>query len=102
GQIFSYLAHRIKGDEALLSLKVGLYRMGKKRRFPADAEFREALDTRDVYDMRHCSYLLERLENDSKEKIDTSTFTIEHIMPQNEDLCPEWQAMLGPDWKAVQ
>ena len=52
--------------------------------------------------MRNCNYLLDRLENDSKEKIDTSTFTIEHIMPKNEDLCPEWQALLGPDWNKVQ
>jgi hypothetical protein len=52
--------------------------------------------------MRSCNYLLDRLENDSKEKIDTSTFTIEHVMPQNEDLCPEWQAMLGTEWKTVQ
>lgn len=46
--------------------------------------------------------LLDRLENDSKEKIDTSKFTIEHVMPQNEDLRAEWQAMLGPNWKSLQ
>jgi predicted transport protein len=102
GQIFSSLAHRINDDAPLLSLKVALYRSGKRRRFPSDVEFREALETRDVYDMRNCNYLLDRLENDSKEKIDTSTFTIEHIMPQNEDLCPEWQRMLGSEWKSVQ
>jgi uncharacterized protein with ParB-like and HNH nuclease domain/predicted transport protein len=102
GQIFASLAHRVKDDAPLLSLKVALYRLGKKRRFPSDAEFREALETRDVYDMRNCNYLLDRLENDSKEKIDTSSFQIEHVMPQNPDLCPEWQAILGSDWKAVQ
>ncbi len=102
GQIFSSLAHRIKDEAPLLSLKVALYRLGKKRRFPTDAEFREGLETRDVYDMRNCNYLLDRLENDSKEKIDTSSFQIEHVMPQNPDLCLEWQAMLGPDWQALQ
>jgi len=102
GQIFSSMSYRIKEDQPLVSLKVALYRMGKKRRFPTDPEFREALETRDIFDMRHCHYLLDRLENDSKEKIDTSRFTIEHIMPQNVDLRPEWQAMLGAEWKAVQ
>ncbi len=102
GQIFSSLAYRIKDDSPMLSLKVALHRQAKKRRFPTDAEFREGLETRDVYDMRHCHYLLDRLENDSKEKIDTSTFTIEHIMPQNEELGSEWQAMLGTNWKTVQ
>jgi hypothetical protein len=43
GQIFASLAYRIKDDNPLLSLQVALYRQGKKRRFPSDAEFREAL-----------------------------------------------------------
>lgn len=102
GQIFASLAYRITESQPLLSLKVALYRQGKKRRFPSDTEFREALETRDVYDMRTCFYLLDRLENFSKERIDTSNFSIEHVMPQNEDLRPEWRTMLGSDWKAVQ
>ncbi len=102
GQIFSSFAYRIKEQDPLTSLKVTLYRQGRNRRFPGDAEFKQALETRDVYDMRHCHYLLDRLENDSKEKIDTTKFTIEHILPQNEKLRPEWQKMLGPDWKAIQ
>ncbi len=101
GQIFATLAYRIKEDSPLLSLKVALYRQGKKRRFPTDAEFREALEMRDLYDMRHCHYLLDRLENHSKEVIDTSSFTIEHVMPQNDDLRPDWKAMLGKDWESV-
>src|SRR5690606_14603313 len=72
GQIFAILAYRITESQPLLSLKVALYRQGKKRRFPSDTEFREALETRDVYDMRTCFYLLDRLENFSKERIDTS------------------------------
>ena len=102
GQIFASLAYHITEAQPLLSLKVALYRQGKKRRFPTDAEFREALETRDVYDMRTCFYLLDRLENFSKERIDTSLFTIEHVMPQNEDLRPEWRAMLANDWQTVQ
>lgn len=101
GQIFAGLAYRVIEQQPLLSLKVALYRQGKKRRFPTDAEFREALETRDVYDMRTCFYLLDRLENFSKERIDTSSFSIEHVMPQNEDLRPEWRVMLGSDWKVV-
>ena len=102
GQIFLSLANRITEAQPLLSLKVALFRQGKKRRFPTDAEFREALETRDVYDMRTCFYLLDRLENFSKECIDTAEFTIEHVMPQNEDLRPEWRAALGIEWQSVQ
>jgi uncharacterized protein with ParB-like and HNH nuclease domain/predicted transport protein len=102
GQIFSSLAYRINEQDPLTSLKVSLHRYGKNRRFPGDTEFKQALETRDVYDMRNCHYLLDRLENDSKEKIDTAKFTIEHILPQNEKLRPEWQKMLGPNWKDIQ
>lgn len=102
GQIFASLAYRIKDDAPLLSLKVALCRQTKKRRFPTDAEFRESLETHDVFDMRHCKYLLDRLENDSKEVIDTTNFSIEHIMPQNENLRAEWQTMLGKNWKQIQ
>ncbi len=102
GQIFPSLAYRITEAQPLLSLKVALYRQSKKRRFPSDIEFREALEARDVYDMRTCFYLLDRLENFSKERIDTSSFTIEHVMPQNKDLSQEWRSMLGDKWQAVQ
>lgn len=101
-QIFAGIAHKIRNDAPLQSLKVALHRAGRRRRFPSDDEFRSALETRDVYAMRTCAYLLDRLENDSKEKIDTSTFTIEHVLPQNEKLVPAWREMLGPDWKQVQ
>lgn len=102
GQIFASFAYRINEQDPLTSLKVTLHRQGRNRRFPGDAEFKQALETRDVFDMRHCHYLLDRLENDSKEKINTGKFTIEHILPQNENLRSEWQKVLGPDWKEIQ
>jgi len=101
GQIFVSLSRRIKTEEPLLTLKIALWRQGKNRRFPSDSEFRESLETRNVYDMRRCKYLLDRLENDSKEQINTSSFSIEHIMPQNENLNDDWQTMLGPGWKEI-
>ena len=101
-QVFASLAYRVRDNAPLLSLKVAIYRGGKKRRFPSNIEFSDALETRDVYAMRTCTYLLDRLENDSKEKIDTSSFTIEHVLPQNENLLPAWREMLGDDWKTIQ
>lgn len=40
----------------LVSLTVAVYGQGKKRHFPRDVEFREALETRDVYDMPPASF----------------------------------------------
>ena len=101
-QVFASLAYKIRDNDPLQSLKVALYRGGKKRRFPSDIEFRDALETRDVYAMRSCAYLLDRLENESKEKIDTHSFSIEHVLPQNENLSLYWREMLGSDWKSIQ
>ena len=56
-----------------------------------------------IYGKRVCRVLLERLENHNvKEVTDTSEYSIEHIMPQNERLPAAWQKMLGPDWKVIQ
>ena len=50
-----------------------------------------------------CFELLNRLENDgSREFTDTSNYSIEHIMPQNENLSAEWREMLGADWVTIQ
>lgn len=101
GNIFVSLAVRIDPKAPFRSLTVALFRQGESRKFPTDQEFRERLETRDVYHMRNARYLLDRIENDSKEKIDTTLFSIEHVMPQNDKLGAEWRAMLGPDWQPV-
>lgn len=100
-QIFATLAYRVQQAAPLRSLKVALYRAPAQRRFPNDHEFRDALEARDIYAMRSKHYLLERLENDSKERIDATAFSVEHVMPQNAELNPSWRVMLGPQWKDV-
>jgi alkylated DNA nucleotide flippase Atl1 len=37
-----------------------------------------------------------------KEEVSTAEYTIEHILPQNENLHPDWQRDIGPEWKDVQ
>lgn len=82
---------------------VGLARQRDNYRFPDDEEFGKALEERDIYGKRVCSDLLDRFENHgSKEPTDTSKYSIEHIMPQNERLGPEWREMLGDNWREVQ
>ena len=70
-------------------------------RFPKDSEFIQALETHDLYSLGGvCKNLLDRLENfDTKEPSPTSTYTIEHVMPQSPG--EEWQKMLGDDWQQV-
>ena len=47
-------------------------------------------------------YWLARLENfGRKEPVLVGEYTIEHLMPQNENVSAEWQRDLGPSWKQV-
>ncbi|MEZ6148469.1 MAG: DUF262 and DUF1524 domain-containing protein [Planctomycetaceae bacterium] len=100
---FASLSYRISEDDPLNSLKVRLALMPENYRFPDDDEFGRALRERDIYDLRVCFDLLERLENyQNREPTDTSKLSIEHILPQNEKLPKEWQEMLGSEWQSIQ
>ena len=102
-QVFANLAYQIGDESPLIDLEVGMARFRDAYRSPPDADFRREFLTRDIYGLRVCSYLLDRLENHgSREQSDTSEYTIEHILPQNERLSERWQRMLGPDWKTTQ
>ena len=72
---------------------------GTPRRFPTDAEFRNALKTRDSYGFNKSLQMLSRLENSYHPKDErdfaTGVYTIEHIMPQNALAHDEWVQMLG-------
>jgi hypothetical protein len=92
-------------DDSKLLEEVSVYLASRtgRQRFPRDEEFRAALASRNLYDFKHRQYCLTRLENeDRKEPVDIGEYTVEHVMPQNESLSAEWQAMLGPAWSQVQ
>ncbi len=57
---------------------------------------------KDLYNFRSRNYWLRKLENhERKEKISVVDYTIEHIMPQNENLSAEWKRDLGEKWKDI-
>lgn len=45
--------------------------------------------------------LLTSIENQGKEHLYTGNLTIEHIMPQNQNMSTVWRRMLGEDWQMV-
>lgn len=102
GTIFSGLAQRIEVDSPLNRMKAALARMSRAAEFPSDAAFLQALQTQDLYGRRNCFYLLERLTNHGRERTQLHRLSIEHVLPQTPNLAPEWQAMLGEQWQAVQ
>lgn len=73
------------------------------RRFPPDSEFIKDFKQRNLYNFRSRSYWLRRMENHQrKERVAVEEYTIEHILPQNEDLNAQWRADLGVNWQEIQ
>lgn len=69
-------------------------------RMPTDREFREALIYRPLYKKNICKYLLSVIENSTKEHIDVSNLTIEHILPQKENAVV-WKKEVGADYGRI-
>lgn len=100
---FATFGRVLKKDRYLESIQAHLLTLPSYRRFPSDEEFERALKMRDLYNFRSRSYWLRRLENHGrKERANVDEYTIEHILPQNENLAAKWREDLGPDWERVQ
>ena len=99
---FATFTKTLKKDRYVDSAEAIFALLPSYRRFPSDEEFTRDLVARDMYNIPRRSYWLRRLENRGrKERVVVEDYTIEHIMPQNENLSPEWRADLGPDWERV-
>ena len=99
---FANFYKEIEMENYLESFKAALLLKDPYRRFPRDEEFKEQLLIKDVYNFRSRNYLLRKLENHNrKELVNVESYTIEHIMPQNENLSNEWKQEVGENWKEV-
>lgn len=100
---FATLTKALEKDHYLESIQAYLLGLPSYRRFPSDEEFRRDLHSRDLYNFRSRSYWLRRLENHGRrERVAVDEYTIEHILPQNENLSGVWKSGLGPEWERVQ
>lgn len=69
-------------------------------RMPTDMEFMDALLHKPLYKKAICKYILSVVENSSKEQIDISNLTIEHILPQKEN-AHKWKKELGSNYSSI-
>lgn len=100
---FAGFAANVRKDHYIDSVKAQFLLMKSYRAFPTDAEFREKLKTEDLYNFRRRSYFLRLMENfGRKERVTIEDYTIEHILPQNEDLPKAWRDALGEGWEETQ
>lgn len=99
---FATFGRELKKDRYLESIQANFLLLPSYRRFSADDEFKRELQLKDLYNFRSRSYWLRRLENyGRKEWVPVAAYTIEHIMPQNKDLSPQWKSELGPEWERI-
>lgn len=100
---FATLRNSIRPDDYMNSVKAFFVLQDTYKEFPDNDKFVAAFMSRDIYTMRARNYILSRLENfGNKAPIIIENYTIEHIMPQNTSLSPEWQHDLGVNWKEIQ
>ena len=100
---FATFAKELNKDRYLESICARFLLLPSYRRFPNDDEFRRDLQTRDLYNFRGRTYWLRKFENHGrKERVPVDEYTIEHILPQNENLSAEWRSALGSEWRRVQ
>lgn len=100
---FALLYREINKSDYRNSFKAAMLLKDSYRRFPTDEEFKREIVVKDVYNFRTRNYLLAKLENhERRECVEVEGYTIEHILPQNPRLRPEWRAALGDNWKEVQ
>lgn len=101
-QTFATFNRKIKKDRYVESVKAAFILLPSYRRFPQDDEFKRQLTAKNLYAFNRRSYWLRRFENfGRKERVQVQDYTIEHIMPQNENLRPEWKQALGEDWMRI-
>lgn len=99
---FATLGRSLKKDRYLESIEASFLLLPSYRRFPNDEEFKREFVVRNLYNFPRRSYWLRRLENfDRKERVPVDEYTIEHIMPQNDNLSSQWKEDLGPEWKII-
>ena len=100
---FATFGRALKKDQYIQSIQAHLLNLPPYRRFPDDEEFMRELSVRDLYNFPRRNYWLRRLENhERKERAPVDEYTIEHIMPQNENLSTTWRKELGSEWQQVQ
>ena len=100
---FATFGRALQKDRYLESVQAHLLTLPSYRRFPGDEEFKREFVVRDLYNFPRRSYWLRRLENDGrKERVPVDEYTIEHILPQNDNLSEKWRDELGSEWQRIQ
>jgi uncharacterized protein with ParB-like and HNH nuclease domain/predicted transport protein len=93
----------LRKNDYVQSFKKILASFDSYRRFPADSEFVEKIQTKELYSgnqIARCKYGLSKLERYGwKEHVNLDNLTIEHVMPQTLDT--QWKTYLGERYEDI-
>lgn len=102
-KMFASMGGDIVDDDYMNSVRATFILKTGSAEFPDDKRFSSEFEKRDIYNMKSRNFILSHLENfESKNFIKVENCTIEHIMPQNAELSPQWQKELGENWSEIQ
>lgn len=102
-KLFAGFHKSLRKERYLESVQAHFMEIKGYMRFPGDEEFKQNLSERDLYSFKNCGYLFKKMENfNRKERVPVHEYTIEHILPQNENLSRKWRDDLGSDWQVIQ
>lgn len=102
---FAVLYNSVDKNNYKVSVLAALILLDSYKEFPNDEEFKKAFEYKDIYNSRLKNYTLEKLENSehlNKITIDGKDISIEHILPETDELKKYWQEVLGENWKEIQ
>lgn len=102
---FAVLYNSIDYNNYKTSVIASLQLLESYKEFPDDEEFKKAFAEKNIYNTRLKNYTLEKLENDNHLNgitIDGKDISIEHILPETENLKQYWREILGENWKELQ
>ncbi len=72
------------------------------QKFPTNKEFEIHFKEQNFYNMKIKNSILEMIENfENKTPLILDNYTVEHIMPQGENIPKIWKEMLGENWKDI-
>ena len=97
---FISLINSLKDENIKESILVSLLKFNNTQIFPKNSDFKANFIHKDIYNMKSKNAILKIIEDHSnKEELKSSNYTVEHILPQGDNLPEVWKKALGDDWK---
>ncbi|WP_027121240.1 DUF262 domain-containing protein [Mycoplasma leonicaptivi] len=103
-KIFFDLIKNIEFNNYVTSVKTFIVSGINSSEFPKDEKFKEFFITKNFKQNDKVHFILKKIEMhlNKKANVNFSTYTIEHILPKNQNLNNDWVQSLGPNWKDIQ